>query len=126
MSVSSVYACQRENKFGPDPFGADDVDMFIMCLDRFFDDREPESGAFFIFAAGKVGFVKSFPDLVEFFFRNPDPVVFDRYKDLVIAAGHFHSDGRIMLTEFDRIVQKVIENLMDLSRVGEDEHILRK
>ena len=31
-----------------------------------------------------------------------------------------------MLTEFDRIVQKIVENLMDLSRVGEDEHILRK
>ena len=52
--VLSVHACQGENKFGSDTLGADDVDMFIMRLDRFFDDRESESGAFFIFAAGKV------------------------------------------------------------------------
>ena len=39
---------QRENKFCPNPFGTDDIDIFIMCQDNFLYNGEAEPGSLLI------------------------------------------------------------------------------
>ncbi len=49
----------------PTPLGTDHIDIFIVCLNNFFYDRKPKSGSFFVFSAGEITFVKTFPYFVD-------------------------------------------------------------
>ena len=50
---------QGEDKFSADSFGTDDVDIFIMCLNNFFYDRESKTGTLLVLSTGQVGFVET-------------------------------------------------------------------
>ena len=54
-----------EDKFCSNSLGTDHIDIFIVCLNNFFYDRKPKSGSFFVFSAGEIAFVKTFPYFVD-------------------------------------------------------------
>ena len=62
-----LFFCQwkGEDKFCSNSLGTDHIDIFIVCLNNFFYDRKPKSGSFFIFSAGEITFVKTFPYFVD-------------------------------------------------------------
>ena len=64
---AGICPAEREDEFGSDTLCAYDVNVFIMSLDGFFNDCKTESGSFFVFAAGEIGFVEALPDLIQFF-----------------------------------------------------------
>lgn len=111
---------EGRNKLGTDAFCADDIDVFAVCLDGFFYDRKSQAGALLILAAGKVCFVKAFPNLIQRTAGDPDPIVFYRDVDLFSALCGFNGDSRLRVAEFDGIVQQIVENLVDLTLVGID------
>ena len=91
-----------------------------MSLYGFFDDGKTESGSFLIFATGKISFVKTFPDLIQCISRNTDTVILDRRVNFIATLGCLDRNGRILITEFDRIIDQIIKNLLDLPLVCKD------
>ena len=79
-----------------------------MCLNDFLDDRKSEPGPFFVFSAGEIALIETLPHFCETFFRNPDSGVFDGDEHFSIAFGRLEYDGRVRITEFDRVVQQVV------------------
>ena len=115
---------QGENKFRTDTLGADTIDIFTMCLNDLFYNGKSKTGAAFIFSAGEVGFVKSFPDLFQTIFWNTDSGVFDRNKDFLIFFGCLNRDHRILMTELDRIINQIVEYLLDFAEISSDKQLL--
>lgn len=71
---------QGEDKFCADSFGTDDVDIFIMCLNNFFYDRESKTGTLLVLSTGQVGFVETLKNFVLAVFWNSDAGILDRNK----------------------------------------------
>ena len=82
-----------------------------------FDDRQSETGAFLVFAAGAVDLIETFPDLVDAGFRDPDAMVLDGNKDLVVFLRRLDRDRGMIRAELDRVAEKIIQYLLDLSDV---------
>lgn len=115
---------KTECKLRSDSLGADDIDVFIMCIDDFFYDGKTKSCSFLILAARVVCFVETIPDLCLVFRRNTDAVIFDRNKYLIIFIGDIYFDICIGRTEFDCIVDQVVNNLLDTHFICTDHVIL--
>ena len=97
-----LFLCQRkcEDKFGSHAFRADDVDMFFVSLNDFFDNGQSKTGAFFVFSAGEVGFVKTIPDFFDAFRRNANAGIFDGDQVLVKKQA-IAEDGDIVVALVD-------------------------
>ena len=100
---------QSKDKFSSDAFSTDDINGLVVSVDDFFDDRKSKSCAFAVFSTGGVDFVEAFPDFIQAFFRDAGTVVFDRDENFSAFYGGLYLDGRIIMAEFDGIVQKIIE-----------------
>lgn len=105
---------QGEHEFGSDAFGTDDVDVFLMRGDDIFCDRKPQTGAFFILAPGGVGFVETFPDLRQAFGGNADALILYRNKGFFMPHIGGDEDDRAGIRKLDRVVDQVVEDLLDL------------
>lgn len=73
-------------------FGADDVDMFIVCLNNFFYNSKSQAGSPFIFSPGKIRFIKAVPDFFDTFCRNSDSGIFHGNKNFFIFDACFNLD----------------------------------
>ena len=71
---------------------ADDVDMFIVCLNNFFYNSKSQAGSPFIFSPGKVRFIKAVPDFFDTFCRNSDSGIFHGNKNFFIFDACFNLD----------------------------------
>lgn len=54
MTVLLFCEWQGKDELCSHSFGADDVDMFIVCLNNFFYNSKSQAGSPFIFSPGKV------------------------------------------------------------------------
>ena len=111
---------QRKDKLRTNAFRADTVDIFSMCLDDFFYNGKSKSGALLVFSAGEVCLVETIPDLFDAVFWNADSGVFDGNKDFLIFFGRLDRDCGVCVAEFERIVDQVIKDLLDLAHVCVD------
>ena len=87
-----------------------------MCLNDLFYNRKSQTGATFVFASGKVSLVEAVPDFFNTVSGNADTCIFYRNKDLFVFAGCLDIDHRVIVAEFDGIVNEIIKNLLDLSQ----------
>ena len=111
---------QGKDKFGSHALGADDVNMFVVRVDNFPDNGKAQTGALFVFAAGEVRFVKTVPDQFQAVSGDADAVVFDGDEYLIALFGRLDFNDRIIMAEFDGIIQEVIEYLLDSVVIGMD------
>ena len=88
--------------------------MLTVSGNDLFDDRQSETGAFLVFATGAVDLVETFPDLVDAGFRDPDAVILDGNKNLVVFLRCFDRNRGAIWAEFDRVAEKIIQYLLDL------------
>ena len=72
----------------------------------------------FVSASGSIGFVETFPNLGKIFCCDSFSVVFDRNEDTISFFCYGNEDFRFGGTEFDCIVQQVIEYLLNFAHVG--------
>ena len=63
---------------------------------------------------GAVDLIETFPDLVDAGFRDPDAMVLDGNKDLVVFLRRFDRDRGMIRAELDRVAEKIIQYLLDL------------
>ena len=106
-----------EDKFGSDPFGTDDINIFMVCMNDFFYNGKTKSGAFFIFSTGSICLIKAFPDTSDAIFWNTDAAIFDGYKYFSISKCSFNCDDRICIAKFKSIVDQIVHNLINFGRV---------
>lgn len=123
---AGICPAEREDEFGSDTLCAYDVNVFIMSLDGFFNDCKTESGSFFVFAAGEIGFVEALPDLIQFFAGDSEAGVFDGYEDLFASACDFYCYRGFILTEFNGVVHQVVKHLLDFTSVRVYKLYIRK
>lgn len=109
---------QRENEFCPYAFRADDVDMLIVGLDDLFHNGKTKSGAPLVFPAGDVCLVEAFPDFFQAVLRDADTGIFDGNENLSAPLGGLNGDGGICMAELDRIINEIVEHLLDLAHIG--------
>jgi len=91
-----------------------------MCVDDLLNNRETKSGSFAVFSTGGIDFVEAVPDFVETFFRNSGSVIFNRDENFSVLYSGFYLDRRIIIAEFNSIIQKIIKNLLDLFHIRFD------
>lgn len=91
-----------------------------MSLNDFFDDGKAKTRSLFIFSTGQIRLVKSFPYLIQAFSWNSDAIILYRDENFFASFGRFNGNRRIQFTEFDCIVQQIIENLLDFSSISID------
>ena len=102
-----------ESKFTSDTFRTDYINILTVSLNGFLYDGKTKSGSFFIFATGRICLVKTFPYLIQRITRNTDSVILDRYEDFLAAFGGFNCNNRVRIAEFNRIVDQIVEHLLD-------------
>lgn len=124
MGTSPSRHRQREDKFCPHAFRADDIDMFFMGLNDLLHDSETEPGAFLVFSAGAICLVEAFPDFFQAVLRDADTGIFDGNENFFAPLGGLDGDGRIRVAELDRVVNEVVEHLLDFAHVGGDIQLL--
>lgn len=111
---------QRENKFSPHAFRTDDRDVLFVLIDDLFHNRQTEAVALSLAAAGGVGFIKPIPYFVQRIGRDAHAVIFHGDKDLSVTDIAFNFYGAVVPAELDRIINKVVQHLLDLSEIGRD------
>ena len=99
-----LYFRERKDKFCSNPFGTDDIYVFPMGLNDFFDNGKTKSGPPFVLSSGTVIFVEAFPDFFLTVFWNSCAVILDGNKDLLMFYSGFYLDGRIVVAELDGII----------------------
>ena len=109
---------QRENKFSPHAFRTDDRDVLFVLIDDLFHNRQTEAVALSLAAAGGVGFIKPIPYFVQRIGRDAHAVIFHGDKDLSVTDIAFNFYGAVVPAELDRIINKVVQHLLDLSEIG--------
>lgn len=95
-----------------------------MGLDDFLHDGKAKPGSFLVLPAGGVGLIKAFPDFFQAVLGDPDSGILHRDEYFPAAFGGLDGDGGVRVAEFDRIVNEVIEHLLDLAHVGGDVQLL--
>ena len=111
---------EGEDEFGSDAFRTDDVDILVMGADDFFYDGKSETGALAVFSAGGVDLVKTIPDLGQAFFRDADAGILYGDKYFPVFFRRLDNNRRIIVGKFDRIVDEIVQNLLDLSHICAD------
>ena len=89
-----------------------------MSPDDLADYGQAKACPFFVFASGEVGLVEALPNLVLVLLGNADSAVFDAYEDFAFLFSGLDLDLRVVVAEFDGVVNEVVEDLLDLVHVG--------
>ena len=89
-----------------------------MKLNDLFHDGQAKSGSFFIFSSGQICLIETFPYFFQTVFGDSDTGITDRDKHFLIFGRGLNGDLGIRMTVLDRIVDQVIEHLLDLSHIG--------
>ena len=108
---------QAENKFRSHALGTDNIDIFIMRLDYFPRDGEPQAGALLILAPGKIRFIETIPDQLQAVLGNADAAVLYGDEYLVPFFCGFNLDNGIGMGKFDSIVHQVVEYLLYFAHI---------
>ena len=77
-----------------------------MGLEDFLYNGKTKSGPFFVFSAGKIGFVKAFPYFFQAVLWNTDTGILYGNENLLILSCRLDIDHRIIVSEFDGIVDQ--------------------
>ena len=131
-SISPVwiraFRCgKREDEFCACSFRADDIDILVMRADDFADDGKAKSGSFFISATGDVRLIKTLPDLWQVLLRDAFPEVFDGDEDKLFPLVGADQDFFSGWAEFDCVVNKVVEYLLDTPHIcADDQRLIRE
>lgn len=112
---------QGEDEFCSYAFGADDVDIFIMRRNNLFYDCKSKPGAAFIFSAGQVCLIKTFPNFFDAVLGDADTGIFDRDEDFVIFFCCLNRYGRVRWAEFDGVISQVVKHLLNFAHVCRDD-----
>ena len=89
-----------------------------MSPDDLTDYGQAKACPFFVFAAGEIGLVEALPYLVLVFLGNADAAVLDTDEDFAFLFSGLDLGLRVVVAEFDGIVDEVVEDLRDLVHVG--------
>ncbi len=108
-------AWKGEDEFRPHPFGANYRNIFFMGIDDFLRDGKTKACSFLILSTRKIGLIKTIPNLFETIFRNADSMIFDSDKCLIILYTHRNTDGRVVRTELDCIINQIMSTCWILS-----------
>ena len=120
MWITSLRRGKCEDEFGADSLGADDIDVLVVCADDFPDDGQAKADALFVSAAGDIGLVKALPDFWQILFGNALTEVFDGDEDELFPLVGADQNLLSGWTEFDRVVDEVVEHLLNAAHVGAD------
>ena len=71
-----------------------------------------------------IRFVKTVPDQLQIIFRNADSGIFHTDKNFIMFFGRLNLNERIVVAEFDGIIQKVVKHLLDLIHVCNHIHLI--
>ena len=113
MLFSLLRPFQSKHKFGSYALCADHIDILFVSSQDFPNNGKPKPGAVFVFVSGGIGFVETVENLRDLIGRDPLAVVFDGYKHIFSFPGSGDGDRRMGRTEFNGIVQQVIDYLLD-------------
>ena len=104
-------------------FGADYIDIFVVSSDDFLGNGEAKACAFLVLTTGWICFIESVENFMKTFFRNTNSVIFYTDKELGIFFLGFYFDFTVFITEFNRIIKKVIDNLLNLGFIRMHIHL---
>ena len=104
-----------EYKFRSNTFRTDAINIFAVGVYNFFYNGETKTGSFFVFTAGKVCFVKAFPDFIQAVLWNADAGVFYGNKYFFIFFCRLDGNERVMMTKLYCIINEVVQNI-DIER----------
>ena len=111
---------KRKDKFGPNAFRADHVDVLVVGADDLLDDGKTQPRSFPVFSAGSVDLVKPFPDFGKAVPGNPDAGIFHGYKYFPVFFCGLYRDGGVVVGKFDGVVDQIVQHLLDLSHICRD------
>ena len=83
-------------------------------------DRKPQACAHLVLPAGEVRLVEAVEDQLLVLLRDADAGVLDAREHLVAALCRLHLHRGVRVAELDRVVDKVVEHLLNPARVGVD------
>ena len=89
----------------------------MVGIDDLFDNSKSETGAFFIFSTGKVRLIEAIPYFSNAVPWDSDTGILDRDKHFIIFNSSLNGDRGIMMTEFDRIVNEIVQYLLDAGHI---------
>ena len=112
-----MHPRQRKDKFRPYALCGNGVDMLPMGCDNLFHDRKSQAGALFVFAPGGISLVEALPDFLHAVPGNADALILYRDKYLFVPQGCLDGDDRIVRTELDGVIQKVVHNLLNFAHI---------
>ena len=84
-----------------------------MLVDNGLDYIKTETDAAFIKTSGFIGFIESVKKPRKFLLGNSNAGVFYRNKNLSVFLGIGEGNSSAFVNEFNRVIYKVINNLMD-------------
>ena len=122
ICIHRLSLWQREDKLCADAGRADDIYVFFVGLNDLFYNCKTKPCSLLILTSGQIGFIKSVKDKLLVFLGNTDSAVLDGNKYFAVLLGSLDLDGRIFVTEFDCIVHKIVEHLLDLTDVCVYDH----
>lgn len=109
-----------KDKFGTNALCTDDIDILVMRSDDLFDDRKSQSRSFAVFSAGGVELVEALPDFGNACLWNAAAGILDGDEDFAVLLRCLDRDGGIVVAEFDRIIDQIVQHLLDFSHIGAD------
>ena len=122
LVVIAVGQKQGEDELAPRPFRADHIDVLPVAVYDLLDDGQAQACALLVLAPGVVGLVEPVPDQLQIVLGDADAGILDGDEELVLLHGGLHPDHGIVVAELDRIVQQVVEHLLDFFHIGVDVH----
>ena len=99
----------------------DNIDILFVGVDDLFDNGEAQAGAFPVLSSGRINFIKTVPDFRQVHFGNTAAHIFYRDKNSLMLQRRFNLDHRIFRTEFNGVIDKIIQHLLDLDHICVDE-----
>ena len=100
---------QREDKFRSHTFGADHIDVLVVCSNDLLYNGKSKTSAFLVFSTGEVGLIETLPDFVQAVFGNSDTGVFHRDENLVVLLCGLDLDKRVIVAELNGVVDQVVK-----------------
>lgn len=87
-------------------------------------DGQAQPGPLLVLAPGVVRFVESVPDQLQILLGDADAGVLDGDEQFILFHGSLHLDDGVVVAELDRIVQQVVEHLLDFFHIRVHVHLV--
>ena len=116
----ALLLCHLERKYelGANVLRADDGNCLAVSADDLLDDRETESCSLAISASGGVALIEAVPDFGQVVAGYAAALVLDGDFAFSVPDRGFQLNFRAFFAEFDRIVEQVIDDLLDFFVIG--------